>query len=59
MWHNTNDENASAHRFPVNCINDEVAKDIFPQIPLMLPLGIVCKFTLEKMLVVAVILPIS
>jgi hypothetical protein len=37
-----------------------VAKDIDPQILPMLPLGtIVCEFTLEKMLVVAVILTIS
>jgi hypothetical protein len=40
-------------------INDEAAEDIDPQIPPMLPLGIICKITLQKMLVVAVILTIS
>ena len=40
-------------------INDEAADDIDPQIPPMLSLGIICKFTLQKMLVVAVILTIS
>jgi len=60
MWHNPNNENASTHRFPVNRINDEAAKNIYPQIFPMLPLGIlVCKFTLDKMLVLAVILTIS
>ena len=59
MWHNVNNENASTHRSPIDRINDEAAKDIDPQIPPMLPLGIVCKFTFEKMLVVAAILTIG
>ncbi len=56
MWHDANNENASANRLPVDRINDEAAEDIDPQIPPMLPLGIVCESTLEIMLVVAVIL---
>jgi hypothetical protein len=59
MWHDANNENTCAHRFPVDRINDEVAEDIDPQIPPMLPLSIVCKFTFEKMLVVAAILTIG
>ncbi len=55
----TNNENASAHRFPVDRIKDEVAEDIDPQIPPLLPRGIVCKFTFEKMLLMAVILTIN
>ena len=57
----TNNENASAHIFPVDRIKikDEVAEDIDPQIPPMLPRGIVCKFTFEKMLLMAVILTIN
>jgi len=57
MWHDTNSENASTHRFPVDRINDEAADEI-PPIP-MLPLSIVIESTLEIMLVVAVILTIS
>jgi hypothetical protein len=30
MWHNANNENASANRFPVDRINDEAAEDIDP-----------------------------
>ena len=59
MWHDTNNENASAHRFSVYRINDEAAEDIDPQIPPMLPRGIVCEFTVEKMLGMAVILTVS
>ncbi len=61
MWHDANNENASAHRFSVDGINDEAAEaeDIDPQIPPVLLLGIVCEFTLEKMLGMAVILTIS
>ena len=59
MWHDANNENASAHRFPVDHINHELAEDINPQIPPMLPRGIVCESTLEIMLIVAVILTIS
>jgi hypothetical protein len=56
MWHDTNNENASANRFPVDRINDEAAEYIDPQIPPMLPLGIICESTLEIILIVAVIL---
>ena len=59
MWYNANNENASANQFPVDRINDEAAEDIDPQIPPMLPCGIVCVFTLEKMLGMEVILTIS
>ena len=59
MWHDANNDNASANRFPVDSINDEAAEDINLQIPPLLPLGIVCKSTLEIMFVVAVILTIS
>jgi len=59
MWHDANNENVSANRFPVDSINDEAAEDINPQFPPLLPLSIVCESTLEIMLVVAVILTIS
>ena len=59
MWHDANNENASTNQFPVDSINDEMAEDIDPQFPPLLPLGIVCESTLEIMLVVAVILTIS
>jgi hypothetical protein len=58
-WHDANNENASAQRFPVDRINDKAAEYIDPQIPPMLPRGIVCELTLEKMLLVTVILTIS
>ena len=47
MWHDANNENTSANQFPVDSINDEAAEDINPQIPPLLPLGIVCESTLE------------
>ena len=59
LWRDANNENTSTYRFPVNCINDEVGEDIDSQIPPMLPIGIVCEFTLEKMLFIAVIITIS
>jgi hypothetical protein len=43
----------------IDYINDEVAEDIDPQISSMLPRGIVCEFTFEKMLVMAVLLTIN